>query len=58
MSGKNLYGETFRPGFEGGSFNRCSHGYTGLKGSCWRCGITHPVRYARDLWWDIRHGSE
>lgn len=54
----NLYGHNFRAGFYAGSFNRCSHGYTGFHGSCWRCGIWHPLRFLRDLFWDLRHGTD
>lgn len=49
----NLYGNNFRCGFEGGSFNRCRHGYTGFKGVCWRCGLFHPLRFLRDLWVEL-----
>lgn len=54
----NLYGKTFRMGFFGGSFNRCSHGHTGFNTPCWRCGIFHPIAYARDLWWSLSQGGE
>jgi hypothetical protein len=53
----NLYGKTFRAGFFGGCFNRCSHGYTGFSGVCWRCGLWHPARFFRDLWWELSNGN-
>ena len=50
----NLYGENNPTMLDSGTLWRCGHGHTKLGRACWRCGIFHPIRFARDLWLDLK----
>lgn len=49
--GGNLY-EPHWLQIDSGTFWRCAHGFTGYGRQCWRCGLRHPLAFAR-WWWAI-----